>query len=221
MYKKPTHTDLYLQWDNHHHLSAKFSVIKTLEYRTKTVCSNLQLLKEEEDNLNKALRRCKYLAWALNRANIKQMKHSRTNQVSDNKKNNADNINNKPYIALPYIKGMSESYKNICRKHGIEMYFKGGSTTKDLLVHPKDKDTMLQKSGVICRYKCGSMGCEEEYIKESGRTFAERFREHTQAPSPIHDHHNTTGNEMSVNNFSILGREDQSIARAIKEAKTN
>ena len=38
------------------------------------------------------------------------------------------------------------------------------------------------------------------------------------APSPFHDHHNITGHELSLNNFSIVGREDQSIARTIKEA---
>ena len=37
------------------------------------------------------------------------------------------------------------------------------------------------------------------------------------APSLIHDHHNITGHELSLENFSIVGREDQSIARAIKE----
>ena len=60
--------------------------------------------------------------------------------------------------------------------------------------------------------------CEEEYIGESDRTYAERFREHMKAPSPINDHHNTTGHEVSLNNFSIVGREDQNIARTIKEA---
>ena len=38
------------------------------------------------------------------------------------------------------------------------------------------------------------------------------------AQSPIHDHHNTTGHDLSLENFSIVGREDQSIARSIKEA---
>ena len=33
VYRKPTHTDQYLQWDRHHHLSAKFSVIQTLSHR--------------------------------------------------------------------------------------------------------------------------------------------------------------------------------------------
>ena len=58
------------------------------------------------------------------------------------------------------------------------MYFKGGNTIKDLLVHSKDRDTILQKSGVIYRFRCGRVNCEEEYIGESGRTFAERFWEH-------------------------------------------
>ena len=53
---------------------------------------------------------------------------------------------------------------------------------------------------------------------ESGRTFAERFREHMRALSPIHDHFNITGQEVSLDNFSIVGREDQSIAWAIREA---
>ena len=61
------------------------------------------------------------------------------------------------------------------------------------------------------------MDCEEEYIRESGRTFSERFREHMRALSLIQDHHNITGHEMSLENVSIVGREDQSIARAIKE----
>ena len=116
------------------------------------------------------------------------------------------------------MQGMSESCKNICRKHGVEMYFRGGNTIRYLLVPPKDKETILQKSEVTYRYKCGRVDCEEEYIEESGRTFAERFREHMRAPSLIHDSHNTIGNDLSLDSFSIVDREDQSIARAIKEA---
>ena len=217
VYRKPTYTDLYLHWDNHPHLSAKLSVINTLKGRAKTVCSNHHLLKEEEEHLNKALRRFKYPAWALNRVNIKQKNYNRTNQWT-NKNKNITGSNNKPYIVVPYVQGMSESCKNICRKHGVEMYFKGGNTIKDHLVHPKNRDTILQNSRVIYGYKCGRVYCEEENIGKSGRTFAERFREHMRAPSPAHDHHNITGHELSLENFSLVGREDQTIAKAIKEA---
>ena len=66
----------------------------------------------------------------------------------------------------------------------------------------------------------GLMGipCEDEYTRESGRTFVERFREQMRAPSPIHDHFNINGHEVSLHNFSIVGREDQSMARTIREA---
>ena len=38
------------------------------------------------------------------------------------------------------------------------------------------------------------------------------------APSSIHDHHNIPGHELSLEGFSIVGREDQSITRTIKDA---
>ena len=84
-------------------------------------------------------------------------------------------------------------------------------------MHSKDKDNIVQKSGVIYRFRCDWVDCEEEYIGESGRTFAETFKEHMKAPSPIHDHHNITGHEVPLDNFSIVSREDQSIARTIKK----
>ena len=38
------------------------------------------------------------------------------------------------------------------------------------------------------------------------------------APSPIFDHTNITGHHITIENFSIVGREDQNFKRAIKEA---
>ena len=78
VYRKPTHTDLYLQWDSHHSIAAKYSVINTLHHRAKAVCSNNQLLKEEEDHLQEVLTRNKYPLWALNRvkSRTKPTKHN-------------------------------------------------------------------------------------------------------------------------------------------------
>ena len=109
VYRKSTHThtDLYLQWESHHHLSAKFSVINTLKHIAKTVCSSNELLKEEEDHLRQALRRFKYPVWVLNRAGIHYKKTNRTNQESSNSRNYTGFSNNKPYMVVPNVKGMS------------------------------------------------------------------------------------------------------------------
>ena len=217
VYRKPTHTDLYLQWDSHHTVSAKYSVVGTLYHRAETICSSPQLLQEEEQHLQKILQRCKYPAWALNRVKIKS-------KCSANKKRRVttqpgqNNTNQKPYMVVPYYRGLSESLKKVCSRHGVQVYFKGGSTIKNLLMAPKDKDPIMKKSGVIYRYKCNSVDCDEEYIGESPRLFGERFKEHQKAPSPLFDHTNITGHNITIENFSIVGREDQNLKRAIKEA---
>ena len=121
-------------------------------------------------------------------------------------------------MVVPYYRGLSESLKKVCSRHGVQVYFKGSNTIKNLLVAPKDQDPIQKKSGVIYRYKCDRVDCDEEYIGESSRAFGERFKEHHKAPSPIFDHFNTTGHSITIDNFSIVGREDQNLNRAIKEA---
>ena len=61
------------------------------------------------------------------------------------------------------------------------------------------------------------MECDDEYIGESSRTFGERLTEHLKAPgqyltiiTPLVT--------KSIENFSIVGREEQNLMRAIKEA---
>ena len=100
----------------------------------------------------------------------------------------------------------------------MQVYFKGGKTIKNFLVAPKHKDHITKTSGVIHRYKCDRVECDEEYIEESPRTFGERLREHLKAPSPIYDHCNIRGHTTSLETFSIVGKEDQNLTRQVKEA---
>ena len=46
-YRNTTHTDLSLQWDNHHDLAAKVSVINNLLQWVKTVCSTAALRRKK------------------------------------------------------------------------------------------------------------------------------------------------------------------------------
>ena len=137
---------------------------------------NQQYEKSTSNHLYRALTRCKYPAWALNRIRIKS--RSQTQKKSSNNKKNTgtDNIQ-KPHIVVPYHGWLSESFKKVCSNHGVQVYFKGGTTIKNLMA-PKDQDPMQKRSGVIYRYKCDRVECDEEYIGESSRTFGERFKEH-------------------------------------------
>ena len=119
---------------------------------------------------------------------------------------------------IPYYQGISERMKKTCSEYVVQFHFKGGKTIKNLLMAPKDQDTIQKKSEVIYRYQCDRVECDEEYIGESSRTFEERFKEHLKASSPIYDHSNITGHNVTMENVSIVGREDQNLCRWIKEA---
>ena len=132
VYRKPTHTDQYLQWDSHHNLACKYSVINTLTHRAKAVCSSSPLLKEELKHLEEALTQCKYPKWAF-------QKILREQENKKNKKRKERNITTQKrcHIVVPYTKGLCESYKSICRKYGVQAYFKGGNTLKNCIDVPK------------------------------------------------------------------------------------
>ena len=55
VYRKPTHTDRYLDYNSNHPISAKLSVIHTLIHRAKQVCSSPEFLAKEKDHLHKVL----------------------------------------------------------------------------------------------------------------------------------------------------------------------
>ena len=220
VYRKPTHTDQYSQWDSHHHLSAKFSVIQTLSHRASTVCSDPELLQKEKEHLRKALTKCNYPKWALDK--VEKRLNRSTRQVNDGGNNSAQTANqgvqSKGHIVIPYTEGLCESIKRICGRYGIQTHFKGGTTIKNLLVSPKDKDPMVNQSSAIYWYQCGDLGCDDEYIGETSRTFGERYKEHLKAPSAIHHHSTQTGHTTNHNNFQIIGREGHNLARNIKES---
>ena len=121
-------------------------------------------------------------------------------------------------VTVPYNEGLSQTFKNICKRYGIQVHFKSGKTIKDELVALKDQDHITKKSGIIYRYQCDKLECDHEYIGETARTFGERFKEHLKAPSPIYDHSNISGHSTTINNFTVVGREEQNLSRLIKES---
>ena len=113
-----------------------------------------------------------------------------------------------------FVKVSKRSVVDMASKHTSRV----AKPSKNLLVSPKDKDPILNQSGAIYRYQCNNLGCDDEYIGETSRTFGERYKEHLKAPSAIHHHSTITGHPTNHNNFQIIGREGHNLARNIKES---
>ena len=216
VYRNPTYTYLYSPWDGYHNLSAMYSVINTLSHRVQTIFSPQQVLKNESQHLEKVLMLCKYTKWAINKIFHQQLekKEGKKKKQTPPSKYSAK----KCHIVVPYVQGICGSLKNMCGKHSVTVYFKRRQTLKNILVSPKDKDSMTKENSVSYSYSCGRIDCDEEYIGKSSRTFGERFEEHLKAPSPTYDHQSNSGPTTSIKNFQIIGREANNMDRAIKEA---
>ena len=115
IYRKPTHTTQYLQWDSHHSIANKYSVINSLLHRANNIFSNHEQKKEELTHIEEALTICKYPSWAIQRVKLKK---NIQQQNKNNKRPNNNNINNRSSITVPYNQGLSESFKNIGKKYG-------------------------------------------------------------------------------------------------------
>ena len=76
VYRKLTHTDHYLQWDSHHNLAVKYSVISTLTHGAKTVCTGPEPLNNEIQHLRRALTKNEYPRWALDKVEKKPLNNS-------------------------------------------------------------------------------------------------------------------------------------------------
>ena len=223
MYRKPTHTDQYPQWDSHHHLSAKFSVIQTLTHSTQTLCNNPGLLHKEKTHLWKALIQCKYPKWALNRVQkrlnkpYKEVTDGPNNQGTAGAKLTTYEVETKGHIVIPYTQGLCESIKKICGRYGIQTYFKGSNTTQNLLVSPKDKEPMVSKSGAIYWLQCGDISCDDEYIEETFLDLWRKVQRASEGPLTNSSSQQLYRPSPSLNNFQIIGMEGHGLARNIKE----
>ena len=132
---------------------------------TKVVSNNPASLTKELEHIKMALQAWYFPIWALNRFQYNfEHRHYNNNEPSstesqhnNNHNNNgtSNNNNNKNIsMVVPYIQGLGERFKRTCNRKGIQVHFNGSNTIRILLLAPKDKDTKLQKSGVIYKYKC-------------------------------------------------------------------
>ena len=150
VFRKPTHTDLYLQWDRHHNIPSKYSMAGTLYHRATTICSDPTLLQEEEQHLFNALKKCKYPTWAIDRAKLKSQNANRNKQRRvNNQKGPRNNNNLNLYMVVPYHQGLSERVKKHAANMGYRYISKEDRPSKASLWLPR---TMILSTARVESY---------------------------------------------------------------------
>ena len=123
----------------------------------------------------------------------------------------------KGYITLPYVGPVTEALARTIRKAGVAVHLKPFNTIRQHLVHPKDKVTQEDKSGLVYQIKCGD--CQASYVGETGRQLKERVTEHRKKKSsPIGEHLGQASHAFSSEDVSILHQEPDWFRRGVAEA---
>ncbi|XP_072017038.1 uncharacterized protein [Amphiura filiformis] len=207
IYRKPTHTDQYLNFSSNHPLQHKLGVIHTLFHRAETVISDQVDCDEEKLHITEALSKCGYPKWAFDRLN----------KPKDTSKPPKDSTNtNKGQVVIPYVKGISDALKRIYSSYGIRVCFKPTRTLRQLLVAPKDKTGKKDVTGPVYQIPCQGQTtrgpCSESYIGQTGRSLKTRFLEHrhpssTSSEVSQHIHIESPGHHVDLEKVQILDRE--------------
>ena len=153
VYRKPTHTDKYLDYESLHPLSHKPSVVSTLHHRVDTHCSTDSARCTEKSHVSQALK-----------VNGYPRKLSRCPPV---KKTQLVTQEWKSTAVLPYVRGVSESLRRVLVPLGVRVCFSPAITLRRMLSRPKDVVPDVQKSGVVYKILCA--GCPASYIGQTGR----------------------------------------------------
>ena len=119
-----------------------------------------------------------------------------------------------------YIKGLKEEYRHTLAKCKVGVFFKGTSTIKSLLMHPKDPIPDGQKTDVIYHWKFPGNNCTAEYIGETNRSLKERVSDHrNQTIIAIRKHDILTKHpKAELQDFTIIDRDSNTIHHQAKEA---
>ena len=202
VYRKPTHTNKYLDFTSHHPLEQKISVIKSLFTRARTLSSSLVEQKREEIIVNQDLRLNGYPGHLVKR-------HREIHLLNQPEKPTEKNTI--ASIALPYISGVTENIRRILAGLDIRVSLYPHLTLRRLLMKPKDPVDDHLKKGVV--YRIGCKDCHQSYIGQSGRSLSHRVQEHRRAvinadfnASALAEHAWNNGHRIDWDNASILAQ---------------
>ncbi len=207
VYRKPTHTDQYLQFDSNQPLQHKLGVVRTLYHRAQCLISNEEDKLKEIDHLQKVLSISGYTRSAWVTATRPCRPRTRQRDTETKKRG---------YISLPYIGHCSDAIARTIRKAGVAVHLRPYNSIRSRLVHPKDKVTNNEKAGLVYHIKCGD--CDATYVGETERNLRKRIAEHHRPSSPIGSHMDQNQHTFQQEEVSVLHQEPDWFRRGVAEA---
>ena len=208
VYRKPTHTDRYLQYSSHHPCHVKRGMVSGLFHRARAITQG-QNREREEEHLTQALQENGYPYEVVRTASRPRLQRTQEEQPCHT-------------LYIPYVSGLGEDLRRVCRKYNIRTVFRTSSTLRRELSRTKDRDPPLKTSGVVYEIPCS---CGLKYIGETKRALETRLKEHQAATrrgetekSAIAEHAWSQHHQPLWEETRVLDRASHNTTLLIKEA---
>ena len=117
IYRKPTHTDQYLNFNFHHPVVHKLSGVRTLLERSKSLVTDSEDKEKEDTHVEEILRTCGYAEWSFRK--VKRQNDLKTVQKKKAKQHHPSV--KRPLVVIPYVELISEAVATTMRKYDVHV----------------------------------------------------------------------------------------------------
>ena len=212
VYRKPTNTNKYLNFKSHHPIHVKRGVVKSLFDRARKVTNSSKELYQEQQHLHQILAGNGYSESIIRSGSIK------SSAPAKGKSDNIDLDHKTPVLVIPYVSGLSENIRRVCRDFNILTSFKSGKTLRGHLTKVKDRMDIAMNSSIVYKIPCS---CGRIYIGETIRRLEQRILEHKDACKKGDERKSAIAEHCWQNQHPILWNEVSIIDRAqgVKELR--
>ena len=209
MYRKPTHTDRYLNAQYHHHPTQIQAVANTLISRSLRL-TDKHGQSQELDKITNTLRQNGYKDHTIKKA-IQRTRNTQSTEEPAEKRSR---------LTLPYIKGTTDRIGRLLRRHNLATAYKPHKTIGSSIRNPKDKRP-LENQGV---YSIQCSNCDGIYVGQSNRRISARVDEHKLAirnklpTSALSQHEVQTGHKIDLDSCREIASVPYLRTRLIRES---
>nr|VZI29964.1 unnamed protein product [Spirometra erinaceieuropaei] len=204
VFGKATNTMQVLSFSSNHPISLKRSYARTLYWRVKTHCNELEDEISELQYLRRVFKANGYPRNFVNKC-IRKM-NKRLNRTDT-----------KFWRVLPYVKNVPEDVGRPLAPLGVGVAHTPDATIRRQLMKPKDPLPRRKTSGFVYRIWC-SCG-QRKYVGETGRQLRTRMAEYAaavrrnDASSRVADYSTRSGHTFKFDDAEILARGDNYVGR--------
>jgi hypothetical protein len=221
VYRKPTFSGVYTNFNSFLPSIYKVGLVSTLLYRSYTICSSWSLIDTEIKTIKSFMLRNGYPELILDRVISLFINKTRAMKQTQTK----DKDSNQFQIILPYLgsfsKRLEKKIKSSISQHlpkvKVIFIYRAANRLKTLFAF-KDKLPSYLSSGIVYRYTCSR--CNSTYVGETIRHAKRRFSEHMglsgltgkplkgQNRTAVFDHVEKCKCLISLSDFAIIGKDN-------------